>query len=170
MRILIVYATTSGNTEYVAQIISSTLKAHAVDLKNVREVSINDFDSYDLLIFGTPTWGEGNMHKDWIDFAKKLPENALRGKKVALFGLGDSIMFSKQFVNGIKELYDLCIQKGADLVGKWSTEGYNFEASNAVISGEFCGLAIDQENEGEATVKRVNEWVKKVLDETGIGN
>ncbi len=167
MKILITYATTTGNTEYVARVISYALKSHEVEVKNVRDVSPNDFADYDLLIFGTPTWGNGNMHKDWGEFAEKLLGKSLKGKNVALFGLGDSLMFSKQFADGLKELYDLCIKEGANVVGRWETEGYKFESSKAVISGEFCGLVIDQENEGELTVNRVNEWVRKVLLEIG---
>ncbi|MCX8065317.1 MAG: flavodoxin [Candidatus Hydrogenedentes bacterium] len=163
MKILILYATTTGNTEYVAQIIKSALKGCEVDLKNVNDEGLENFNDYDLLIFGTPTWGEGTIHKDWKTFIENLQEDSLKGKRIALFGLGDSLMFPKHFVNGLGELYSMCLAKGANILGSWEIEGYKFENSKALISGKFCGLVLDQENEAEQTVRRVNEWIRKLL-------
>lgn len=165
MRILIVYATTTGNTEYVAEIIKSALSGYSVDINNVNEISYERFQNYDLLIFGTPTWGEGCIHKDWKKFFADLPEGALKGKTCALFGLGDSLMFPKHFANGLGELYDACLSKGATIIGNWDIEDYSFECSKALIGRKFCGLVLDQENQADRTVERINEWVRKILSE-----
>ncbi len=58
-------------------------------------------------------------------------------------------------------LYHACVDKGAVVVGgNWPTEGYDFEASNAVIEGGFVGLAIDEDNQDDLTDERVSAWVE----------
>lgn len=56
------------------------------------------------------------------------------------------------------------IQKkvGAELVGSWSTDGYTFEQSAAVIDGRFVGLVIDQRTQSMHTDERIEGWVEQV--------
>ena len=52
--------------------------------------------------------------------------------------------------------------KGCDVVGFTSTEGYEFDSSEAVDGDEFVGLALDADNQGDKTDKRIADWVGKL--------
>jgi len=164
LKILIVYGSNTGNTAYVAEIISSALSEHEVKIKNVLSVDIEEFRQYDLLILGTSTWGNGEAQKDWKEVLKKLDKRIIGGKRIALFGLGDSAMFPEQFASGVRNIYDVVIENGGIVIGFWKNEGYNFQSSKALLGDKFCGLIIDQDNESYLTVQRIVDWVK-ILDE-----
>lgn len=160
MSIAIVYGSTGGNTENVAQIIAKELgkKADLLDIANVDAKKLNKYDS---LILGTSTWYDGELQDDWdsFDFAPL----DLEGKNVALFGLGDIDGYGHEFCDALGTLYDICIEKGANIVGdNWSTEGYDFEYSNAVRNDAFVGLALDEENQSDQTEDRVQRWIKNI--------
>ena len=56
------------------------------------------------------------------------------------------------------QLYN-AIKDNAEIVGSVSTEGYTFDDSEAVVDGQFVGLAIDDDNEFDQTDSRVDAWV-----------
>ena len=58
------------------------------------------------------------------------------------------------------ELYKAVEGKGANLVGMVSADDYNFEDSEAVIDGEFVGLALDEMNESDKTDERIDAWIE----------
>lgn len=166
MKILIVYGSNTGNTAYVAEIICSAFANHKVETRNVLSVNIEEFKEYELLIFGTSTWGNGEVQKDWKEVLKKMDKNIIGGKWIALFGLGDSAMFPEQFSSGLRDIYDVVIENGGIVFGHWKNEGYNFNFSRALLGDKFCGLIIDQDNESNLTVQRVVHWVKGLEEET----
>ncbi|MOA52018.1 Flavodoxin-2 [compost metagenome] len=51
------------------------------------------------------------------------------------------------------------------MVGAWPTEGYEFEASEAVRDGKFVGLALDLDNQSGQTEERLNVWLKLIAPE-----
>ena len=52
------------------------------------------------------------------------------------------------------------------LGGKWSTEGYDFEASKGMADDEhFVGLGIDEDRQPELTEARVNAWCSQIQEE-----
>ncbi|HOK08601.1 MAG TPA: flavodoxin [Candidatus Hydrogenedens sp.] len=165
MKILILYGTTTGNTAYVAEIIASAIKGHNIDIKNVCSFDVEELQTYDFIIMGTPTWANGEIQKDWKNFLPKLNEQMLKNKIIALFGLGDSALFPDQFASGIRELYDKIITCKAEIIGFCDIEGYKFNDSKAVVDGKFCGLIIDQDNESNMTVDRVYNWTKNLFTE-----
>lgn len=164
MKILIVYGSTTGNTAYVAEIISSAFTKHEVKIENILSVNIEEFKNYDLLILGTSTWGNGEVQKDWKAVLNKLDKSIIGGKIIALFGLGDSAMFPEQFASGVRDIYDVVIENGGIVIGYWENKGYNFNYSKALLGDKFCGLIIDQDNESNLTVQRIVDWVK-ILEE-----
>ena len=54
------------------------------------------------------------------------------------------------------------LARGARVVGRWPTSGYDFSASQAVDDGHFLGLALDQENQPGLTGQRVESWLALV--------
>ena len=59
----------------------------------------------------------------------------------------------------MKELYDAAKEAGATLVGEVSTDGYEFDDSDAVVDGHFVGLALDDVNEDGKTEERIDAWI-----------
>ena len=64
-------------------------------------------------------------------------------------------------------LHDKLLAKGCQFVGYWPNEGYEFEASKALIDEGryFVGLALDETSQYELTDQRLALWLPQVLDE-----
>jgi flavodoxin I len=164
-KIKIFYGSTMGNTVAVAQKIQQQLGQENADSIDIANASADDIQKYDRLIFGTSTWGEGELQGDWDTFLPELDKINFNGKKVALFGLGDQDGYPGTFVNGIGTIYERIIKKGAHIVGFWPADDYNFEKSTAVKDGLFVGLVIDEDNEFNKTDERINKWVTQIKNE-----
>lgn len=158
MSVAIVYGSSTGNTQSVAEMIANALgKGEVLDIASV---SAQDLNGYDSLILGTSTWGDGELQDDWDAF--DWSDVDFNGKTVALFGLGDQESYSDEYCDGLKLLYDEVKAKGANIVGAWENEGYDFETSNALVDGKFVGLALDIDNQDDLTEQRVNTWIEQI--------
>lgn len=157
----IIYGSTTGNTERVANLIAQRLGGGAT-VKNVARATPDDFEGAGLLILGLSTWDDGRLQDDWAHFFPQLDKIDLQGKTAALFGLGDAFGFSGQFVNALRTLHDKLVERGADVVGQTPVDGYEFVESEAVVDGQFVGLVIDMENQPELTDARVDAWAGRL--------
>lgn len=155
----IIYGSSMGNTEEVANFISQNIGLEN-EVVNVSNASAAQINGYDKLIMATSTWGSGDLQDDWDAF--DLGSLSLSGKTVALFGLGDSQSYSDEFCNGMAKLYDAVVAAGANVVGSVSTDGYSFDGSDAVRDGKFVGLALDADNESDKTEDRVKAWLEAI--------
>lgn len=164
-KIGIFFGTTTGTTEAVAQRISEALQIAAADVHNVSEASAAQLAEYDSLLLGSSTWGAGDLQDDWYDFLDNAKGMDLTGKKVALFGCGDSASFSDTFCNALGTIYNELQGTGCQFVGSVSTEGYTFDDSEAVVDGKFVGLALDEMNEDDKTAERLEQWVETLKAE-----
>ena len=131
---------------------------------NAEDITEDRFLSYEQLIMGVPTWFDGELPNYWDEFVPALEEMDLNGKKIALFGLGDQEGYPENFLDGVGIMADLLEERGAELVGFTSVEGYSFERSRAQRGEEFAGLAIDYENQGSMNKERVTAWVEKLRE------
>ncbi|MGZ8225159.1 MAG: flavodoxin [Methylococcaceae bacterium] len=170
-KIGIFFGTDTGNTRRVAKEISTLLGSGlAAKPVNVRNAAVDDLLNYDVLILGAPTYGEGelpglatgNATESWAEFLPKLDGYDFTGKTVAIYGLGNQKSYPDDFVSAIFYLYDSFKACGATLIGEWSTEGYNFNVSKAVVDERFVGLALDQENQKQLTTERLDAWLKNL--------
>lgn len=155
----VVYGSTLGNTEEVAQKIVQNLGLEC-DLVNISQTSSQDLNKYDKLIFGASTWNDGELQDDWDSFDFNGLD--LNGKTIAFFGLGDGEGYSDTFCDAIGELYTKFTTLGAKVVGQIDTQGYTFNESKAVVNGKFVGLIIDNDNESDKTDDRINNWIKLI--------
>lgn len=157
-KIGIFYGSSTGQTEAVAEKLHRIIGDDNCDVINVDHASKEDLDRYNYLIFGTPTWGFGDMQDDWEDFISEVESADLKGKKIALFGLGNQDTYPESFADGVGALYGK-IKGKATIVGEWPTTGYQFNESDAVKGKQFVGLIIDQENQASRTDERLKKWV-----------
>ncbi len=73
---------------------------------NIKKASVDDLLNYDVLILGSPTYGDGelpglttgNQNESWEEFLPTLSGADFSGKTVALFGLGDQVGYGDNFV------------------------------------------------------------------------
>lgn len=160
MSIAVVYGSAMGNTEGAANLIAEKLGINDSDVFNIADIDADKINSYDKLIIGTSTWGSGDLQDDWDAF--DFSGLDLNGKTVALFGMGDSESYSDSYCSAIGKLAQKLKEAGANLVGEVSTDGYNFESSEAVVDGKFVGLALDNDNQEDLTESRIDAWVEQI--------
>lgn len=153
---LVVYGSTTGTCESIAQTLGDQLGAEVI---NVSDLTANQLAEADNIVLGTSTWGAGELQDDWYDGVNVVKSANLSGKRVALFGCGDSASYSDTFCGGMKELYDAAVAAGATVVGAVPTDGYTFDDSDAVVDGQFVGLALDDVNEDDKTSERISAWL-----------
>jgi len=124
-KILIVYYSLTGNTQFIAEALRDTIEADILELKPIKELKADsgtrfmwggyqstmkkkpklmDFDinplKYDLIILGTPVWA-WNISPPMRSFLSKFD---LTGKKVALWmcHAGDGIKAMSRFKEALK--------------------------------------------------------------------
>ncbi len=159
------YGTSTTKTAAIAKKIKEAFGNVEVDLVAVENASEKEFESYDNIIVGVSTWFDGELPSYWDEVKPELESLNLKGKKVAVFGLGDQVKYPENFIDGVGILAEIFESAGAKVVGFTSTEGYKFESSQALRDGKFVGLAIDKENQSKLTDERVKNWVEQLKKE-----
>lgn len=159
------YGSTTGTTESVARTIAEKLGIPSSDVYNVSKMTADVAGSYEALILGTSTWGDGELQDDWYDGIKVLKGMDLSGKTVALFGCGDSESYSDTFCDGMGILFEDLKNSGCRFIGAVPDADYTYNSSIAVTDSNFVGLAIDDINESDKTDERVTAWTEKLKTE-----
>lgn len=158
----IFYGSTTGTTEKIANKIAEILNIDDKDVHDVASSSPSSLAPYDLIIVGTSTWGNGDLQEDWYDFVDGVRALDLKGKTIALFGCGDETM-TESFCSAVGKLYRDFKETGAEFVGAYDTDGYNFNHSDAVVDGKAVGLLLDEVNHPELTDFRLRGWIGEIM-------
>ncbi|MBR1882758.1 MAG: flavodoxin FldA [Muribaculaceae bacterium] len=153
----IFYGSTTGMCEDVARRMAE--KLGGANVWNASELDAATVAACDVLLLGSSTWGAGELQDDWYGACNTLHNLNLTGKKVALFSVGDSVGYGDTFCGALRALYDAVKDTGATLMGQVSTDGYTYDDSEAVIDGQFVGLALDETNEADKTDARIDAWL-----------
>lgn len=166
-KIGLIYGSDTGMTEEITHSIVDQWNLSAIEVTEVSNASTSDFEQFDFLILGLSTWYDGDLQSDWESYFDEFKTIDFTGKTVAIFGLGDQYGYGEYFIDGVGMLAEVVIDNGGTVVGKWSTEGYDFTESKAEIEGEdlFYGLAIDEDNQPELTSERLKTWLENIQKE-----
>ncbi len=168
-KIGIFYGSTDGNTERVVGTIQEKFGGEdVVALHNVSSASSDEMQEYDNLILACPTWEIGELQEDWDSFIDQIEDVDYNGKKVTYLGLGDADGYPDTYQDAMGIIHERIADSGAEFVGAWPTDDYNFEDSKGIVDGKFLGLAIDEDNESDKTEERVSAWVAQLKGEFGI--
>ncbi|AFG36640.1 flavodoxin [Spirochaeta africana] len=162
-KIGIIFGSSTGNTETAAEKLVDALGD--AEAKNITEISEDDLNGYEFLVFGASTWGAGELQDDWEDNIDVLDDADLSGKKVALFGLGDQEGYPDTFVDAMGTIAEKLKAGGATIVGHWPTDGYTFDDSTATEGGKFLGLVLDEENQADESDERIAKWAEQLKKE-----
>ncbi len=145
MKILLVFETYSGGTlaasEYISKLLTN--QGHDVTTKKASQTKLSEFNHYDFIMLGTPSWlernEEGQPHENFIKFIEASKNEVIEPKQCAVFGLGD-------------ETY-AHFGGGADMLSKFLQEkGCNMSAKPLKIDSFY----VDQEK----NEKQIAEWIK----------
>ncbi|QKD83160.1 flavodoxin FldA [Thermoleptolyngbya sichuanensis A183] len=163
------FGTQTGNTQTIAEQIQKEFGGDGVvELIDIADASPEDFEAYECVIVGCPTWNIGELQSDWEGFYDELDAIAFSGKKVAYFGAGDQVGYADNFQDAMGILEEKISSLGGTTVGYWPVDGYDFNESKAVRNGKFVGLAIDEDNQSDLTDERVKTWVAQLKREFGV--
>ncbi|AUH02185.1 flavodoxin FldB [Prodigiosinella confusarubida] len=165
MNIGLFYGSSTCYTEMAAEKIRDILGEELVELNNVKDVAPQRMEEYDILILGIPTWDFGEIQEDWEAIWAQLPELNLRGKIVALYGMGDQLGYSEWFLDALGMLHDQLQPLGVKFIGYWPTEGYEFISPKALTAEgkHFVGLALDEVNQYDLSDERLQQWCEQIL-------
>jgi flavodoxin I len=169
-KIGIIYWPKNGSVENVAKKIYERFDKANADIYDILSIEATDLVNYDCLIMGGSTvgaeiWQEAQANNKWNIFFNELNKLNLKKKEVAIFGLGDQILYPNNFVDGMALIKEEFEKRGAKIIGKWSTEGYRFKDSLAIEGDKFLGLAIDEDQQAELTDQRIDQWIELLKKE-----
>lgn len=119
MKVLIVYATNTGNTYLVAQVVRDMLTlGNQVDLVNANECNPEVVSNYDLILLGSSSWDwqgkEGHPIQSMINFLESLEIQAIKLKKFVVFGCGDKDF--KMFCGAVDKIEDFLNAAGGRVI------------------------------------------------------
>ncbi|MFA8298567.1 MAG: flavodoxin domain-containing protein [Hyphomicrobiales bacterium] len=171
--IIVLYWNKGGNVESAAREIQQAIGTNKVDISDIDSFDIITIQQYDLIIAGSATvgaerWEDARNDNKWNPFFVKLSEQGIEGKNVAIFGLGDQLLYPNHFVNDMVLLKERFVELKVNVVGNWSTDGYEFNESESVIDNMFCGLALDIDRQAYLNQERIFKWTQKILEETKL--
>jgi flavodoxin I len=164
----IYYSTQTGNTETVCSYLADA--AGIESYNDIGDASEDELAGHDSFIVGAPTWHTGaddqRSGTSWDEWLyDTLPNVDMKGKKVAIFGVGDQESYSENYCDAAGELYDLFKGAGATICGFTPTDGYGHDESKAEVDGKFVGCMFDEDNQYDMSKQRATDWVAQLKTE-----
>lgn len=160
-KIGIFYGTTSGITAGIVDEIEFYLRGENYEVFDVAN-GIKDIKDIENLILVSPTYGVGELQKDWENVYDELKTIDFKNKIVGIVGVGNQFAFGESYVGAMRKLYDVVVKNGGKVVGFTSTEGYSYEETESVVDEKFVGLALDESNQDNETPDRIKAWIKEI--------
>lgn len=154
-----------GSVNDVAIKLGTVIGNDKVVLIPLKRVGKEDLNNYDQIIFlgstvGADHWSNEAEADEWHAFFSKMKDETLKNKKVAIIGLGNSVLYPEHFVDGMAYIHKKVTEMDAKVFGFVSGNDYDFTGSEAVNDdGLFCGLPIDEDNEDDLTNERLKKWI-----------
>lgn len=160
----VIYGSTTGNTSDIAVKVQQHFGDDQVELFDVKDVGLDIVDAFDRIIFAIPTWDYGEVQEDWEEIWDEVDNYDFSAKVTAYIGLGDQLGYAEWFVDAMGMLHDKVVARGAEVVGHWSIEGYEFDESVALTEDKkhFVGLALDEDTQSELTDERLSAWCEQI--------
>ncbi|MGL4997447.1 MAG: flavodoxin [Cetobacterium sp.] len=160
-KIGIFYGTTSGITVGIVDEIEFYLRGLDYDVFDVAD-GITEMSNLENIILVSPTYGVGELQKDWENVYEEFKNIDFTGKIVGIVGVGNQFAFGESYVGAMRKLYDVVKKNGAKIVGYTSIEGYKYEETESVIDNMFIGLALDESNQDNETPDRIKAWIEEI--------
>lgn len=109
----IVYASMTGNTEEIADIVAETLENLSIEVETneCTQVDPEDFSDADICVVASYTYGDGELPDEIVDFYEELKEVDLTGKIFGVCGSGDT--FYDEFCKAVDDFEAVFTNTGA---------------------------------------------------------
>ncbi|ABR49154.1 flavodoxin [Alkaliphilus metalliredigens QYMF] len=117
-KISIIFGSTTGNTERVAEIIKDNMAECEVTVTDVCNAKDEMIKSADTVLFGASTWGYGEIQDDFLEYYNSMKSELLSAKDVAVFGCGDSVGFSDVYCRAVDLIIEKASECGANVIGE----------------------------------------------------
>lgn len=118
----IVYASMTGNTEGIAEILEKNFEEAGIDVERLEadDADSDIFEDADICVIATYTYNDGELPFDFEDFIDELPGADLAGKVFGVVGSGDSELYPDYFCKAADDFAEAFektgAKKGADTV------------------------------------------------------
>lgn len=171
--VVLIYWGTGGNVERAAKKIESTFTPEEIDVFDLKSFDVNTLKNYKLIILGGATvgaeiWMDVRDDNEWSRFFVAVKDVDLTGKYVALFGLGDQVLYPGHFVDSLGIFKEEIEPTHATQIGQWPTDGYDFTDSDGYDGEMFFGLALDEDNQADLSLERAIKWTKELREKAGL--
>lgn len=136
-KVLIVYASLTGNTEEATEILEEALEDLGAEVEVSESVFSDpeDFEDVDIAIVGTYTYGtDADLPDEIVDFYEELEDVDLEGKVYGTYGSGDT--FYEKYCKSVDDFND------------------QFEKTGAVKGSESVKIDLDPEEEDIVNLQR----------------
>ena len=149
MKILIAYATYSSSTKTVTELIYSILKdKYEVTHKLINEVNPDELNSYDFILFASPSWWnrekDGQPHEFFLAFMDQMEGKTLPDKRFAIVGCGDEKY--THFCGAVDVLEEFVKKLGGKLV-----------VDSMRIDGFYFNQPLNEQ--------KIAEWTQKLISQ-----
>lgn len=133
-KIILIYASMSGNTEEMADAIAAGVREAGEDLTvmEVMDANAADLSGYDGILLGAYTWGDGELPYEFLDFYDDMEDLDLSGTQAAVFGSCDSCY--AQVGKAVDILMDRLRELGSGIV----QDGLKVELTPSDSDRELC--------------------------------
>ncbi len=170
-RCLILFATTSGSTRMVAEIVAEGLgreRTTILDIARLEQPPV--LSGHALVVLATPTYGIGDCHSVWSSHGPWLMRGLPLGAAVSLICLADSRGHGASFAGGLARLEQIVAPRHPRLVGHVDAGAYTFAASPSVRDGRFPGFVAEFRRSRAATTARLLQWTGGIAADVGLAS
>ncbi|MEX1377569.1 MAG: flavodoxin domain-containing protein [Eubacteriales bacterium] len=114
---LIIYGSTTGNTALVANMIKDNITNYEVSILDATDAYADAVSDSDLVIYGSSTWGYGELQDDFQEYYdNEMTPELIKGKDFAVFGCGDHESFEDVFCNAVDTIEEKIKDYGGNLI------------------------------------------------------
>lgn len=153
-RVLVLFATMSGNTErvaeYLKQEIPKVLPELETTVSNMIDATEDIFMDFDLIIIGSSTWTDGTLNPIAEEFFDRLTQSETRfdHKKFAIFGLGES--YYPEFCTVVEITTEFVTTRGGVVIGEGlKLDGYVDENMQEAVTAWITSILHSFQDEGQ---------------------
>ncbi|MDQ0429332.1 flavodoxin I [Planomicrobium stackebrandtii] len=110
-KLAIVYASVTGNTEQLAEMLQESVLSQEFRSKlyRVEEFPLSELSSCDVVLIGTYTWGSGEIPEEMQELYQAIEKLDRKQLQTAVFGTGDS--FFAEFCGAVDRFRDMLYVK-----------------------------------------------------------